>query len=30
MELAVNSQNILDLIREPWHWSVAGAGIAVV
>jgi hypothetical protein len=30
MELAVNSQSILDLIREPWHWSVAGAGIAIV
>jgi hypothetical protein len=30
MELAVNSQSILDLIREPWHWSVAGVGIAIV
>lgn len=30
MELAVNAQNFLDFIRQPWHWSVAGAGIAVV
>ena len=30
MELAVNSQTFLDLIRQPWHWAVAGAGIAIV
>lgn len=30
MELAVYSQDLLDLIRQPWHWAAAGAGIAVV
>lgn len=29
MELVSNPNTILDVISQPWHWSVAGAAIAL-
>lgn len=30
MELITNPQPVLDLIRQPWHWSISGLLIASV
>jgi uncharacterized membrane protein YedE/YeeE len=30
MELVSNPLNLIDFISQPWHWSVSGAGIALV
>lgn len=29
MELVTNPNTILDVVSQPWHWSVAGAAIAL-
>ncbi len=30
MELVTNPTTLLDFIRQPWHWAVSGAAIALI